>query len=183
MNKPIDFERARIVSIEHKIAPGGSVTSRVKIVALATAKIARALNARYLLDKDSLVKTGFSSVELEQVIKNVRATHAIEGIGSLQLDSELATKFKVFRKGDDNKKSKRLMVSFVLHHAGAPFQLLEWLLKVGQGEGVCSLLPLQAEMFDETGKKDEVDKKASARRERRKKAMPPVMSDAPVVVQ
>lgn len=146
MSDEIVFERARIVAVEHKIS-AGSVSSRMKVVAIATAKIARAIGARWLLDKEALVKQGFTSVELDYLMKNVRAKHAIDKV-QLELVSDLITKFKVFRKGDDAKKSKRLMVSFVVHHVGSPFELLEHLMKVGEGEGICTLVPLQVEMFD-----------------------------------
>lgn len=187
----IVFEKARIAAVEHKIH-AGAVTSRLKVVAIATAKIARALGARWLLDKDALVKQGFTSVELDYALKNVRAKHAIDQVHAVELVSDLVTKFKVFRKGDDNKKSKRLMVSFQVHHTGSPFEMLEHLMKVGEGEGVCTLVPLQRELFAGNDKpaaakkskqaNGEVDRAASAKRERRKKNAPdPFMSDAPVV--
>lgn len=149
MNTEIIFDKARITAVEHKIS-SGVVTSRLKVVAIATAKIARAIGARWLLDKEALVKQGFSSVELDYALKNVRLKHGIEKVAHVELVSELVTKFKVFRKGDDNKKSKRLMVSFQAHHSGSPFELLEHLMKVGEGEGTCTLIGLQAEMFPKT---------------------------------
>lgn len=199
MNNEIVFERAKITAVEHKIH-SGSVSSRVKVVAIATAKIARAIGARWLLDKDALVKAGFTSVELDYVLKNVRAKHSIDKLANLEMISELVTKFKVFRKGDDSKKSKRLMVSFQVHHSGSPFELLEHLMKVGEGEGVCTLIPMQAEMFEAPAKSGkpkekksrqgtlasaaEVDRKASAKRERAKKGKPdPTLAEQPVVVQ
>lgn len=148
MNTEIIFEKARITAVEHRIT-AGTVTSRLKVVAIATAKIARAIGARWLLDKDALVKQGFSSVELDYALKNVRLKHGIEKVANLELVSEMVTKFKVFRKGDDAKKAKKLMVSFQAHHTGSPFELLEHLMKVGEGEGTCTLIGLQAEMFPE----------------------------------
>lgn len=201
MNTEIVFERAKITAVEHKIH-SGSVSSRVKVVAIATAKIARAIGARWLLDKDALVKAGFTSVELDYLLKNVRAKHSIDKVANLEMVSDLITKFKVFRKGDDAKKSRRLMVSFQIHHAGSPFELLEHLMKVGEGEGVCTLIPLQSEMFDEPAKNGkatrvpkerksrqgtlasaaEVDRKSSAKRERVKKGKPDhSLTEEPVI--
>jgi hypothetical protein len=147
MNNATEFDRASIGAVEHRIKKG-AVSSRVKVVAIATAKIARAIGARWLLDKDALVKQGFTSVELDYELKNVRVKHAIEKVASLEVVADLVTKFKVFRKGDDKKKAARLMVSFVVHTTEPPFTLLEHLMKVGAGEGACTLVPLQAEMFD-----------------------------------
>lgn len=147
MNDAIDFDRASIAAVEHGFKKA-VVTSRVKVVAIATAKVARAIGARWLLDKDALVKQGFTSVELDYELNGVRLKHAIDKVASLEVTADLVNKFKVFRKGDDNKKAKRLMVSFVAHTSDPPFPLLEHLLKVGSGEGTCTLTPLQAEMFD-----------------------------------
>ncbi len=146
MNTEIVFERARIAAVEHRISAAG-VSSRIKVVAIATSKIAKAIGARWLLDRDQLVKQGFTSVELDYAMKNVRAKHSIDKVATLEVISDLVTKFKVFRKGDDNKKSKRLMASFQVHHSGSPFELLEHLMKVGEGEGTFTLEPLQSELF------------------------------------
>lgn len=145
----IVFDKARIAHVQHKIA-AGSVTSHIKVVALATAKVAKAINARWLLDRDALVKQGFNSVDLDFVMKNVRGHHAIDSISSFTTTSELAHKFRVYRKGDDKRKAKRLMVSFLVVHSGSPFEVLEHLMKVGEGEGTYTLTPLQQELFAAT---------------------------------
>lgn len=150
MNTEIVFEKARISAIEIKPASSG-MSSRVHFIGLATANIAEALGAPWLLDDNGVVKSGFANVELEVELKNVRAKHSIEKIGALEMVSELATKFRIFRKGDDATRSKKkLLVSFQVNYAGALFDILEHLSKVGSGEGTCTLITLQEEMFPES---------------------------------
>lgn len=144
MNTEIVFEKARIAGIELKPDSSG----RVKIIALATSDIASALGAPWLLDEHALVKQGFASVQLDKTMKDMRAKHTL-ATASLELVSAVVKKFKVFHRGDNVKKTTRLMVSFSVEYAGGMFELLEHVMKVGSGEGICILSSMQAELFEE----------------------------------
>jgi len=147
MTGEIMFEQARIMAVEHKIV-GNAVTSKMKIVAIATPEVACALGAQCLLDRGILVTRGFNVVELDFSMKNLRVTHVVPKISTVVTNSETAFRFRLFRKGDDAKEDKKLMVSFVVQHNGSPFEILEHLMKVGEAEGLCALLPLPSEMFE-----------------------------------
>ena len=150
---PVVFEKSRITAVEHKLGNGG-VSSRIKVAAVFTAKVAQALNAKWVLfDKEQLVKDGFKSVELDAEVKNIGIRFEVPKLGgALDLTSESATNFKVLRMGDGKKKAKKLMVQFRIQHAGSPFELLEHMIRVGGAEGTLTLTPLQKEMFEEAQK-------------------------------
>lgn len=137
------LETATITAVEHKIW-SGAVSSRIKVVAVLTAKVAAELEARWLLlDKRH---AGFTTVDLDYQIKNVRVRFQAPQLDPLEFESELISHFRVFRKNDGQRK--RLMVSFRITHGGSPFELLEYLIRVGGVEGRCGLVPLQKGLFE-----------------------------------
>lgn len=148
----LTFERARISAVEHKIA-NGNVSSRIKVVAKFTAALAEAMEARWVFfDKEQIPKQGYKAIELDYELKNFRLRFHVPKMDEdrLELTSELAQKFKVVRQGNRKKAKKELLVvQFQVMHAGSPFELLEYLLKLGGAEGVMELEPLQREMFDQ----------------------------------
>lgn len=149
MMKPIVFEKAHISAVEHKIG-NGAVTSRIKVTAVFTPEVATAMEARWVLfDRDQVVKNGYKNIELDYELKNLRMTFEVPEMAQsrLQLTSELASGFKVMRRGDGKKKAKRLAVQFRIGHAGSPFDLLEYLIRIGGAVGRMELTALQQEMF------------------------------------
>ncbi len=167
--KPLVFAKARVRGVECVVA-NGNLTSRIKIVANFTADVATAMEARWVLfDKDQLPKSGYRVIELDFEFKNFRFTFGVEKLGHLELTSELADRFKVLRQGDGKKKPRKLMVQFRIHHAGSPFELIEWLMKIGGAEGKMELSALQQELFQQEkageqkrAKRPKVDGKAAA---------------------
>lgn len=149
--KAVIFERARINAIEHKIA-NGNVSSRIKCSAQFTTKNATSMEARWVMfDRDELAKSGYKAIELDYEMKNLRLRFAVPEMKEHELDltCELAAAFKVFRQGDGKKKPKKLMVQFKLETNGSPFELLEYMIKIGGAEGKLELEPLQKELFDQ----------------------------------
>lgn len=147
MNATISFEKAAIHSVEHKIA-NNNITSKIKIIATLTAAAADVMDAKWVMfDKQSHPKGGYKSIELDFEMKNFKFDFWIDKVASLNLTSELATKFKVVRVGDGKKKARRLAVRFEVHHAGSPFELLEHLIRIAGAQGNLSITPLQVEMF------------------------------------
>lgn len=185
MNTEIVFERAKIMDV--KVA-SAAASHQIKFVAIATAKIARSIGASWLLDKKEVVRSGFILTKSDFTLASVRLKHSFEKSQVEQI-AEKVSQFKVFRTGDGKKQSKSLMIQFVAHVSGGPFDVMQHWHNVGEGEGVCTLIPLQSEMFDEPAKNGkatrppkerksrqgtlasaaEVDRKSSAKRERVKK--------------
>jgi hypothetical protein len=154
-------EGARITAVEHKIANGG-VSSRIKVTGKFTAKVATALNARWLLfDKQQLVKDGFDSVELKAEMLNIRMRFEIPKLGRpIELTSERADRFRVMRR-ESKKKSAALVLQFRVHHAGSPFELLEHMISVGGAEGTITVESLQRDLFE---RKEEAAKETAAQK-------------------
>jgi hypothetical protein len=147
MKTDVIFPSAAIIGIEMKPANSG-VGSRIKIAAAMTAEMANVIDARWLLfDKERTPKAGYTAIELDYELVNVRMMFEVKGIDkSLDMYLERVNHFKVQRKGDGKKKSRRLMVSFVGHYVGSPFDLFEYLLKMGGAIGTCTLQPRQEEL-------------------------------------
>jgi hypothetical protein len=200
LNIEIVFDKARLADV--KLAPAAA-SYKIKVVAIATPRVAKAIGAPWLLDRGALVRSGFNLAKTDFVLNSARLKHSLDKT-QLEVVSDRVTQFKLFRTGDGKKDAKRLMVCFVAHVVGAPFETLEHWLKVGEGEGTCTLIALQAEL-DLGGKKDagrqiplhapkaakktkgvstkppaSVDRKASGAREKRKKANGRGMPDAAV---
>lgn len=155
--KPLVFERAWVSGVEH-IIKNANVTSRIKVVGRFTPAVAKALEARWLLfDRENLPKAGYKVVELDYELKSLRAQFTPGGgleAHKLDLTSELANHFKVIRQGDAKKgKKSALLVQFRVHYTGSPYEMLDYLLKVGAAEGKLELTPLQQEMFDQPAEK------------------------------
>lgn len=148
--KQLIFERAHITAIEHKIA-NASVTSSIKVTAAFNSKVADALEARWVLfDKDSVPKTGYKAVDLDAEIPNIRVKFEVPKLDNhhLELTSEKASCFKIFRSGDPKKRSSKLMVRFRIHHNGSPFELLEYMLRIAGEFGCLTIIPMQKELFE-----------------------------------
>lgn len=156
MTKEITFEKARIVEVKHnlaKITPANTVPSVLRVVAAMTPAIAAMIGYRWLLfDKEKDVKNGYAEVVLDLEMNNLRVKFDAPKIDGLDQYVDRASKFRVYTKGGGKNKAKRLLVSFQLHMFGSPFQLLEYLLKVGGIEGTCRLMPRQEELFGGEGK-------------------------------
>lgn len=139
---------------------GQTITNKMEIVGMFTATVAEKLGAEYLLfDKERTVRAGFKGVELDALFTSAAVKHGIEKISMLELASCEVSKFKAMRLGDGKKKPKRIMVKFEVKYAGAPFVLVEHLLKVGRGEGVCRIVALTQDTIPGMGKKVEIAKK------------------------
>lgn len=150
----ITFEKAKIAGNVQRC--GVVMTNDVRLVSELTAGIATALDARWLLfDGKMVVRSGFKSTDLDSVFVGATFTHEIAKIGKLELNGCEVSKFKVFRTGDGKKKPKKLMVAFSVRYTGAPFDLVEHLIKVGKGEGLCSVSAPQQERLFEGGKAED----------------------------
>lgn len=144
----IILEKARIGNI---VLKQGAKGFRIQLVAIATSKVARSIDAGWLLDKNSLLRHGFSLTKSDFVLVSARLKHAVDKLSQIEVVSDKVHQFKVFRIGDGKKQSKRLMISLAADVVGPPFEVLEHWLKIGGGEGVCTLEPMQAELFDGAG--------------------------------
>lgn len=145
--KDIVLQKSTITEIAMKPSAGNRIVSKIKVVSIMTAEIAAVLGAKWLLfDKEQIAKAGYTAVELDFELVNVRMKFASAKLDkNLDMYIEKAGQFKVYRKGA-KAKPKRLMVSFRLHYSGSPFELLEYLLRVGGIEGTCTLMPRQGEL-------------------------------------
>lgn len=148
--KDIVLQKAAITTITHKRAKKSSV-STIEVAGILTADIANVIGCRWLLfDKDSVPKAGYTAIELDVEYTDLRMK--FEAPATAKVDKGLdcyvskASRFEVYRTGG-KKKAKRLMVSFRLDYTGPPFELIEFWLR-GEMEGVCTLMPRQAELFD-----------------------------------
>jgi hypothetical protein len=148
--KDIVLQRAAITSITHKRAKKSSVAT-IDVTGVLTADIANVIGCRWLLfDKEQVPKAGYTAIQLDVEYTDLRMKFA--GPAAAKIDKGLdfyvgkASKFEVYRTGG-KKKAKRLMVSFKLDYSGPPFELIEFWLR-GEMEGVCTLMPRQAELFD-----------------------------------
>ena len=89
--KPITFEKARITGVALNL-PGPIVSSQIKVLALLDARAAEALGARDALR--DVLKSG----DLELFYPDISMTFTVDRLSSLQLNSEMASKFKVIKK-------------------------------------------------------------------------------------
>lgn len=143
----ITFEKARLAGNVQR--PGMQLSNNLRVVTELTAKVAVALDARWLLfDKESVIRSGFTKTDLDSVFVGATFTHEIAKIGKLELVGCEVSKFVVFRTGDGKKKPKRLMVAFTVKYSGGCFDLIEHLARAGKGEGVSSVsAPQQEKLF------------------------------------
>lgn len=167
----IVFAKAHIKGVEHKLS-NANVTSKIKFIADFSSEVAKQLDARWLLfDREQFPKEGFKAVEMDTEIKSFRLRHVVKGMENkpLDLQSELANKFKVVKSGGKKKGKAVLRVQFVVEHSGNPFGLLEYLLAIGGGDGVLEITPTQTELFAD-------DKKAAAKKAEPKQEEIPAVS-------
>lgn len=148
--KDIVLQKAAITSITHKRQKKSSL-SIIEVAGILTAEVANVIGCRWLLfDKEQIPKAGYTAIQLDVEYTDLRMKFA--GPAAAKIDKGLdfyvskASRFEVYRTGG-KKKAKRLMVSFKLDYSGAPFELIEFWLR-GEMEGVCTLMPRQAELFD-----------------------------------
>lgn len=143
----IHFEKAKIIG--NAQVSGLTLINKLRVVSLMTAKAADELGARWLVfDREAVIRSGFTSTELDAVFLGATFVHEVEKIGKLELVGCDVGKFKAFRTGDGKKKPRRLMLAFTVTYRGGPFDLQEHLIKCGRGEGACSVAaPQQEEMF------------------------------------
>ena len=158
MNREVTFEKAAIIDIKLGIAAG---SYQIKLVAAATAKVARAIGAPWLLDKYALVRGGFSLAKCDYVFGSATLKHVMDK-SSLEVLCDKISLFKVFRTGDGKKQAKRLMISFTARTTVPVFLALEHWMKVGEAPGLCTIVPMQSELFD--GAKPEAKAKPAKKR-------------------
>jgi len=141
----IVFEKAGIFAIQQ--VTGKQLTSKVHVVAELNEKSAEALGVRYsLFQRNGVIRFGPKAIELELQYDNAWFSHEIVKIGKLQLVGAVVSKFKAFRIGDGKKKPKRMMLRFVVQYTGAPFELLEHVIKCGRGAGAVTVKPTEEQM-------------------------------------
>jgi cytochrome bd-type quinol oxidase subunit 1 len=162
MAKTLNFEQAALVAVESR-NKGGQLVSKLKMVAEFTPAQAAAMEVPWVcFDKERVVRGGFANIELEYEMRNFKFDFQIPRLqATINITSELATKFKLIRKGDGKKKAKSLMCTFFIMHAGDPLQMIQWLLRVGGERGILKLEPQQTEMFEEAEGKKAKPPKAS----------------------
>ncbi|HLH43121.1 MAG TPA: hypothetical protein VKV74_09055 [Bryobacteraceae bacterium] len=115
--------------------------SRLRFVAAATPQVAAKIGASWMLDPRA--PTGVR-VPISFEMESVTLLHELKIQKSnyrLRIKSERVDHFRVFRADEE------LMVTFVASVQGAMFELIEHILKVGCGEGTCTLDPIQEGMF------------------------------------
>lgn len=139
----IEFEKAKIVRNEQ--TGGAQLINRLRVVAVVNEKIATALGVRWtLFDKNGVIRHGPTSIELDNIYEDAGFHLQIGAKAELSLEGVTAGKFKLFTQGDGKKKPKRMMVAFVLRHAGSAkgtsgLMLQEFLMSYITAEGKCRL--------------------------------------------
>lgn len=149
----ITLEKAKIVT-NHQVT-GQQLKNKFTVVSILSEAVAEELDAAWLFDPSNNAREGYKALDLEAVMNGAVFTHKIEKIGTLTLPAVTVSRFRAFRINEGKKKSKKLMLSMVVEHGGAPFELIEHLIKVGRGEGLCTVkAPEVAQMSIVTNPQD-----------------------------
>ena len=150
MNK-ITLAGAVISDVSHKIKDD-SITSRLSVRSAFTPDVAEQLGCRELIynGSDGLAKTGFSSMELDLDCGACKAHFAHEQLpATLSIQGDEASHFVVQR---EDEGQLGLKLKLVCH--GNPYEILDYLMKVGEGKGFCTITPL-AQRLDLSVKAEE----------------------------
>ena len=150
MNK-ITLAGAVISDVSHKIKDGG-VTSRLSLRSAFTPDVAEQLGCRELIYNGSggLAKAGFSSMELDTDCGACKAHFAHEQLpATLSIQADEANHFVVQR---EDEGQLGLKLKLVCH--GDPYDVLDYLMKIGEGKAVCTITPL-AQRLDLSVKAEE----------------------------
>lgn len=139
----IVLEKAQI-TVNHQLT-GQQLVNRISLVSTLTEAVAEELGAGWLFDDANIARPGYKSLDLDTSFTNADFKHEIPKIGLLTLKAVTAKKFRCYRVEDGKRKSKRLMVAFVVEFGGKPFELIEHMIHVGRGEGVCTIHPGEAQ--------------------------------------
>jgi len=141
MDKAITFEKAHFVSAEFKIARGG-VATYMHAIARLSRLAARAMGAEWTIyDQDSTPKAGCKKWELDYEIRNADSAFDLTTVGKspfhLALRCPLIDRFIIVKIGEGKRKAKStyLAAKFRMLVDGREQELLEFLKKVGGGEG------------------------------------------------
>ncbi len=134
----ITLTKAKLVKNEQ--LPGQVLSNRLKFVTMLTQSVAKELGAGWLVfEKGGAVRGGFDIVELDATFPEATVIHEVGKMSRLKLQGVTASHFRAYRLGDGKKKPKKLMLSFRVEHAGPPFELMDHMLKIGKGEGECTI--------------------------------------------
>lgn len=141
------LERASLGELRRKMANGNSIC-KLEFTAAFDVRLAEKMGVRWtFFDSDDMIRPGLKKHELEFEIRNMKLRFEPAKLGHvLELNSEIADKFVIERKGDGKKKPKRLVLKFKLTHAGSVLPLAEFQERVGDAVGVLVLTPLQSQL-------------------------------------
>lgn len=144
----LELEKAALTKAT--FSPGKKSRVRVEISAMMTAKVAKDLDARWILfDGDQVIRGGFRNLELDTEFAIADVTHEIGRISSFTMQGCSVSKFVAKSSKATKKQPKKLSISFHLEYFGNNIFLMDHWNKVQNAEGNLRIVVTEQAKLDD----------------------------------
>lgn len=144
----LELEKAALTKAT--FSPGRKSRVRVEISAMMTAKVAKDLDARWILfDGDQVIRGGFRNLELDTEFAIADVTHEIGRVSSFTMQGCSVSKFVAKSSKATKKKPKKISISFHLEYFGNNIFLMDHWNKVQNAEGNLRIVVTEQAKLDD----------------------------------
>lgn len=144
----LELEKAALTKAT--FSPGKKSRVRVEISAMMTAKVAKDLDARWILfDGDQVIRGGFRNLELDTEFAIADVTHEIGRVSSFTMQGCSVSKFVAKSSKATKKKPKKISISFHLEYFGNNIFLMDHWNKVQNAEGNLRIVVTEQAKLDD----------------------------------